>query len=172
LINVANRRLGNAERRVADEEDIALSVFASLCLGVQEGRFDRLGDRDDLWKLLVAITSMKSVDQIRRQTAQKRGGGQVRGDSVLMRVPAGTNFAGGFDKVISTDPTPEFIVAMQEQTELLFASLRNEVLRRIATLRLEGHSNPEIAKLLGISVRSVERKLKLIRNTWSYQADC
>ena len=34
----------------ADEEDVALSAFDSLCRGAVEGRFPRLDDRNDLWR--------------------------------------------------------------------------------------------------------------------------
>jgi DNA-binding CsgD family transcriptional regulator len=45
--------------------------------------------------------------------------------------------------------------------------LPDETQRHIARLRLEGHANEEIAKELGISLRTVERKLGLIRELWS-----
>ena len=44
-------------RRDFDEEDVALSVFQSLCDGVKSGKFSRLDDRVNLWALLVVITS-------------------------------------------------------------------------------------------------------------------
>ncbi len=80
---MAARHLGSAPRRIADEEDVAVSVFETLCKGAAAGRFEKLQDRDDLWKLLTAIAGMKSVDQIRRQTAKKRGGEDVRGESII-----------------------------------------------------------------------------------------
>ncbi len=39
-------------------------------------------------------------------------------------------------------------------------------MRPIALLTLEGFSQAEIAAQLGISLRSVERKLQLIRRLW------
>ena len=83
LVRTAGRKLADVPKRMADEEDVALSAFHSLCRGAQAGRFDLLQDRDDLWRLLVAIASRKAVDQMRRQTSQKRGGGAVRGESVV-----------------------------------------------------------------------------------------
>ena len=37
-------------RAEADEEDAALSAFNSSCLGVAQGRFPQLADREDLWR--------------------------------------------------------------------------------------------------------------------------
>jgi len=68
---------------VSDEEDIALSILRCLCHGAAEGRFDKLENHDDLWRLLMTITKHKCVDQMRREARQKRGGAQMRGESAL-----------------------------------------------------------------------------------------
>ncbi len=44
--------------------------------------------------------------------------------------------------------------------------LRDDALRQIALLLLEGSSNEEVAARLGCSVRTVERKRDLIRRAW------
>ena len=62
LVQIAKSRLAGASRRVADEEDVALSVFHSLCRGAAAGRFERLRDRHELWQMLIAITQQKVVD--------------------------------------------------------------------------------------------------------------
>ena len=86
----------------------------SLCRGAAEGRLTQLTNRDDLWKLLVAIASKKVVDQIRRQTSKKRGGGQVRGDSILAK--PGRDAPAGFDQFMNLEPTPEFLAAPVKRT--------------------------------------------------------
>jgi RNA polymerase sigma factor (sigma-70 family) len=167
LLQLAKKRLGGASRRIADEEDVAISVFDTLCRGAAEGRFTQLADRDDLWRLLIAITQQKAVDQIRRQVRAKRGGGEVRGDSVFMKLPAGDSSDEGFEAVLASDPTPEMLASMDEEYQRLLDLLRNDELRSIAVWRMEGYSNDEIAQRLGRTTRSVERKLKLIREKWS-----
>src|SRR6516164_6970459 len=83
LVRLARQKLCNTGRGVADEEDVALSAFHSLCLGAREGRFPALADRGGLWGLLVFITAQKAADQIAYQRRKKRGGGKVRGESAL-----------------------------------------------------------------------------------------
>jgi hypothetical protein len=80
MVELARLRLRSSRHKDAgsDEEDAALSAFDSLCAGLTRGRFPNLADRDDLWKLLVVITTRKVQAQARRQLRQKRGGGQVR----------------------------------------------------------------------------------------------
>jgi RNA polymerase sigma factor (sigma-70 family) len=164
LVRVASRQLGAAPRRIADEEDVAVSVFDSLCKGAAAGRFDKLNDRDDLWRLLTAISGMKAVDQIRRQTAKKRGGDKLRGESIVAGV---NNPLGGFDQLVHGEPTPEFLAVMDEQQQEMFRILPDETQRSVARLRFEGYANEEIAEKLDISLRSVERKLKVIREMWT-----
>src|SRR3954469_12046784 len=78
LVQIARDRLREAPRGKADEEDVALSAFHSLCQGAARGRFPELQDRNNLWKLLLAITAQKALDHRRREGRLKRGGGRAR----------------------------------------------------------------------------------------------
>ena len=75
LVRFAQKKLATAPRRMADEEDIALSAVNSFCMGAKQGKFPQLNDHDDLWRLLVTITARKAMHQLRRMRRQKRGGG-------------------------------------------------------------------------------------------------
>src|SRR3954449_262565 len=72
LVRLARARLLAAPRAAADadEEDAALSAFDSFCGGAARGRFPRLVDRDELWRLLVVLTARKVVAQAQRQCRQ------------------------------------------------------------------------------------------------------
>ena len=166
LVDLARRRLRDAPKRMADEEDIAQSVFHSLCRGAAAGRFENIRDRDELWWLLLAITRQKVVDHVRHETAQKRGAGRVQSESGLNGDSEDSNGL-GLDRLIGQDPTPEFILMLDEQRQRLLSLLRDDRLRQIAVFRIEGFSVPEIAEDLRVSTRSVERKLQLIRGVWS-----
>src|SRR6516165_3804153 len=74
LVGLARCKLQGLPRRAADEEDVALSAFASFCHGVECGRFPQLADRNDLWRLLVTITARKAIHLARDERSQKRGG--------------------------------------------------------------------------------------------------
>ena len=50
-----------------------------------------------------------------------------------------------------------------ETLQCLLDSLRNESLRTIALAGMESSTNQEIADVRGIGLRSIERKLQLIR---------
>jgi DNA-directed RNA polymerase specialized sigma24 family protein len=167
LVRLARQKLGEGHRREADEEDVALSAFHSLCRGAAEGRFPQLDNRHDLWKLLVTITARKAGAQLRRAHRHKRGGGAVRGESVFIQADA-SNRPFGIDDVMGDEPTPELVAAITEQCDRLLAALGDDLLRRIALAKLEGYSNEEIAAQLDCVPRTVERKLARIREIWGH----
>lgn len=166
LVRLARAKLGAIPRGEADEEDIALSAFHSFCQGAADGRFPRLDDRYGLWRLLVTITVRKALDQSERQGRKKRGGGRVRGEAAL----AGGDpdaLEAGLELVAGREPTPAFAAMVADECRRLLEQLGDETLRRIALLRMEGYSDPEIAAQLGCGLRTVGRKLELIRKAWT-----
>ncbi len=167
IVRLARRRLGELPRRVVDEEDVALSAMNSLFRGAEAGRFPRLEDRDDLWKLLVTITARKAIKQQRRYYADKRGGGLVQGESVLDRRGDDSERRGGIDQVLGREPTPELAQMISETCRTMLDDLGDETLEQIALLKLEGYANTEIAEQLKCSRRTVERKLERIKEKWA-----
>ena len=171
LLRLASRKLGDLPRRIADEEDVVLSAFHDFLRGVEDGRFTRLEDRDDLWQVLVMLTERKAVGLRRHQQAEKRGGGQVRGESVLEADFAQSSAPPGIGQLAGCEPTPQFAAQVQEEYGRLYALLNDETLRQIARGKLEGHKNAELAVQLKMSLRAVERKLQLIRRLWSQELE-
>jgi DNA-directed RNA polymerase specialized sigma24 family protein len=169
LVRLARQKLRNTGRRVADEEDVALSAFHGLCLGARGGRFPVLADRDGLWGLLVFITAQKAADQIAHERRQKRGGGKVRGDSALDG-DAANSHGGGFDRILSHSPGPVTLNVWAEGYGRLLDRLGDETLRQVAELRVQGYKVEEIAERLGLARRTVHRKIDLIRTVWLAEA--
>lgn len=167
VVNLARTRLQVRYRRMADEEDVAVSVFQSLVDGVEAGRFPELSNRENLWRLLAVITSRKAVDRVQHENRQKRGGGNVRGDSIFLD---DTAEAGGFARFAADDPAPDMALDLAERADAMLDALPTEEHRRIAELRLEGYENAEIAELLELNVRTVQRRLEDIRDEWTAAA--
>jgi DNA-directed RNA polymerase specialized sigma24 family protein len=141
---------GRLPGRKADAEDVALSAFFQFCRAAADQRFARLASRDDLWHLLVVLTARKAVDWRKHQTAQKRGG-------PTQGLPDEVSSSG-------TDPALDAVVA--DEIRALFDRLDGDDLREIAQLKLDGYTNEEIAGKLGCTVRTVCRRLALIRDIW------
>jgi DNA-directed RNA polymerase specialized sigma24 family protein len=169
LAGIARTKLAPLARRVRDEEDIALSTLDSFFQATEEGRYPGIGDRTELWPLLAQIAVCKALKQREYELATKRGGGVVRGDSAVneMRWNDLVDAQAGFDRFLSSDPTPDSVVELQELVGNLMQRLENVTLRQVAQLKLSGYANNEIADKLEVSERTVERKLVRIRTLLS-----
>src|SRR5262245_52940889 len=155
LTRLASRHgAGRHAGAVEDEEDAALSAFHSFCQGVARGRFPRLDGREDLWRLLVVITARKVSAQRQRARARKRGG-DAQHNSTDINV------------IMTKELGPEFAAEMAEECRRLLDRLDNDDLRQVAIWRMEGYEREEIARRMGCAVRTVARRLDLIRKTWS-----
>ena len=143
-------------QQAADAEDAALSAFANFWKPSDD--FAVVLNRDDLWKLLGTITVPKALKQARREAAEKRGGGYTLCEAALNR-PDGSPLP--LDEAAGLFPAQEFDLHSAELLEAL-----DPELRRIAVLRLLGHTNREIAGVLECTERKIERKLHLIRLQW------
>jgi DNA-directed RNA polymerase specialized sigma24 family protein len=167
LVRLAQAKLRSSRRVAEDEEDAALSAFDSFCASAAKGRFPRLDDRDDLWHILVALTRRKAADQARRQQRQKRGGGRIASESELV----GDDGRALLDAIAGPEPSPEFAAELAEECRRRLDDLRDDSLRQVAVLRMEGYSNEEIAERMGLRLRSLSRKIELIRRTWLGEED-
>ena len=171
LVRIAGSKLPRGVRREFDEEDVALSAFHSLCIGVKEGKFPRLDDRDNLWSLLVVITARKAMRHVRSATALKRGGGDVAGESALNASGKDEQIGHGINEVIGKEPSAEFAAEISEQSDRLLSLLPDDAMRKLALLKMEGYSNKEASDELDCGLRTVERRLGLIRNLWEAADD-
>ena len=159
LVGLARARLRGVPRRVADEEDVALSAFDSFCRRAQAGQFRSLHDRDDLWQILALITVRKAADLRNYQGRQSRGRGRIRSLTELTRE--------GLETIAGEEPTPELAAQFVEEFRRLMEQLGDPSLRSVAALKLEGYTNDEIAARLGCVTSTVERKLARIRGEWA-----
>src|SRR4051812_2969398 len=144
MVDLARAKLRASVRRVADEEDVALSAFHNFCQAAAEQRFPRLANRDDLWQVLVMLTARKAIDQ------RKYAGRKKRADSATQALDDAA-----LDSVIGADPDPAFAALVADEFRELLSQLGDDQLRLIAIRKLEGSSNEEIAEELNCTVRTI-----------------
>lgn len=180
LASVARRRLRElgARCRAEDEADAVQEAFAAFFRRVQEGAYPDCRDRNDLWCVLVKIADSKARQLARDERRRKRGGGKVRGDSVL--IGSDTTPGGGFDRLagaagdlplagpIAEEPDEAFVDQLLDTFVLCYGAL-DEMERQVLRGQLQGHTHDEIAREIGCVTRTVERKLKVIRSRWQQQ---
>jgi hypothetical protein len=163
LLDLACRRLDQRLKRRVDEQDVLQSVFASFCLRQKRGDFT-LDSRDELLRLLVTMTLNKTRSAAARHGSQRR---DYHRETPAGRADDSLSPDEALAQMEDTAPTPEEVVVLTEQLERRMASLP-EPLRQIALWKLEGYTNEEIAapERLRCTVRTVERKVRLIREFW------
>jgi DNA-directed RNA polymerase specialized sigma24 family protein len=164
LVGLAWHKLQGRPRAAADEEDVALSAFHSFFRGVEGGRFPQLADRDDVWHLLMCLTARKACRLLRDESRLKRGGGAVR------HLSAVEGDEEGLAEVIGREPTPEFAALFAEEVRARLEALGDDELRAVAWAKADGYSIAEVAARLEVTVRTVERRLCVIRKLWSEEA--
>ena len=164
LVRLAAAKLPRTVRRDFDEEDVALSAFDTLCRGLRQGKIPRLDDRNNLWLLLVVITSRKAAYRMRGATAQKRGGGRVLGESAYGC--GDDSLPRGIEQTLGREPTADFTAEVADELDRLLALLPDNNMRELALAKLEGCTNAEAAAQLDCGLRTVERRLQLIRRIW------
>jgi DNA-directed RNA polymerase specialized sigma24 family protein len=168
LVARTRQRLAAMPRRAADEEDVALSAFASFCRAAAQGRFPQLHDRDDLWHLLIVITDRKAGRLVQYERRRRRGGGQVLDEAALGHGwPAAEDFP--LAQIAGREPSPDFAAQMGEECQRLLAALDDPDLQRAAVLKMEGYTVAEIAAQMACVERTVKRWLQLIRQTWEQE---
>lgn len=162
LAGAARRKLSGFARRVADEFAIANEVLQEFQQRMQAGDFGNVANRADLFPLLIRLTHDKVIDEIRRLSAQKRGGGRTRGNSIFM--PKRDQRAGDFDRIRGVIESPSTRQIVIDQLQRLVERLPDETMRAVFMLRAEGYTNDEIARELRVSVATVERKRRRIKD--------
>ena len=167
LLRYAQKKLPDRLRRAMDEEDVALSALKSFFSANQRGAFPDLASRDDLWKLLVCIAARKAQARVRHETRKKRGGGFVQGESIFITGSQSGDPSPGIAGIESTALNPELLAQFSDEFETLMNALSDDTQRTIAILRIEGYAVAEISERVACAVRTVERKLNLIRRTWT-----
>jgi RNA polymerase sigma-70 factor (ECF subfamily) len=153
LVAVARRRLSRPITSRVDPEDIVQSVFRTFFGRLQAGQF-HLDQQNDLCKLLVRITVNKTLRQVAFQKAAKRD-------------PAHEAHTDSADQdqvleLLAREPAPEEAVAFLDQLEHFLAQLDPQE-RRILEMRLQGYSNEDICRELGIYDRKIRRVLERVR---------
>lgn len=154
LLRIAAKHLPERLLRRVGPEDVVQSACRTFLRRAEIGEF-HLADSEALWQLMCAITLTKVREQTRFHLRKKRGLDQEAD-------PSPTASGGpGFDAA-APEPTPAEAVEFADQFEKLLAGLDEEE-RRVVDLKLQEHTNEQIAESLGCSERTVRRILKRVQ---------
>ena len=163
LSQIAERKLGGRTRRVVDEFAIANEVLHEFLRRTERGDFAEVTNHDELLPLLIRLTHDRVVDEIRRFCAQKRGGGQTRGDSV-MESPSKIGEMNGHHHFRGLVETPSTRQILADELDAIMKRLPDEKMQAILMLRSEGYTEEEMAEELDVSVATIQRKRRRIKD--------
>lgn len=159
LLNLARTKLQSCPKRFADEDDVVQKAFENFFRNVQENRFPKLNNRDDLWQILCMIVGRKAIDQFRKATS----GPIVNGDSInknSAQTPV-------LNAAMNAEPPGNMAVEFAEEFEKRISSLKKKEYQKLAMLKLAGFKNQEAADEMKCGLRTIERWLEYIRGEWS-----
>lgn len=153
---LASRRISKGMQRRIGPESVMLSACRTFFRRAQAGEFD-LPDAEALWRLLCAITVNKVRMKTRYHSSQKR--------NLAEEVHPET-----MPDVSGQGQLPEEGVIFEEQLELLLSQFEGDE-QKVLELKLEQHTNEEIAEKMGCSERTVRRMMKRIQARLSHLVD-
>ena len=150
--NQARKYLLDVSTARVDDEDVMAKVFKSLFMRLTDHRLVVPENRRQLWGLLRSMTRKKSAEV-------------ARYEAVGRRPPAGSSEM--LDKVPSDSPDPRAALEQLQTLKDVLASLPSDTHRQIILLRTARHSDDEIAEILQLGKRTVQRRRKEIRNLFA-----
>jgi RNA polymerase sigma factor (sigma-70 family) len=167
LMKLARRKLSDQSTAIADEEDIVICAFESFLRRVREGAYGQVNGRGELWKLLVTITLNKAYKHNRDSQRTKRAG------PVLYRVDPVNEYEQAVQEALSNlasrELAPDLVASISDSLTHLLSVLGDPELQQIATAKLKGYTNQEIAQLQDRSLPTIERRMRLIRDLWQQE---
>ncbi len=149
----ARRFLTKQDRADGFDEDLASETMTNVWLGITQGRFGSVSNRDELWFTMMSIAKSRALDR-RKFLHRKRRMFGIPGQLA-------TFFQGRIDFSLPSDEF-EFLEVWEKFTN----SLPNDEYREIARMRMDGMKVNEIANKLESVPKSVRRKLRIIRGEW------
>lgn len=149
LQRLAHRHMASGLLARVGSDDVVQSVYRTFFRRAAVGQF-AFDDSQDLWRLLCAITVTKVREKARHHLRQKRGFDRERALDEAQELHA-------------PEPGPDDQAAFVELFEQILSELDDEE-RQIVDRKLQGLTNPEIARELGCSERTVRRILSRMKH--------
>lgn len=179
LYRLAQRILQGIPDRVADPDQAIVDAFLSFLDLVRESNYKQLDDRNDVLQLLTMLTVRKTLNQRRYWKGLRLGLNQTVGESRLKSPNLAESNPAGIDQAAIHEESPDLATILSDELEHLAKLLashdppdkhRFQELLRLQwegfCRRPEGYTQDEIAKKMNVDRRTVQRKLKLIRQIW------
>ncbi len=154
VLRVVRRKLDRPMRSLFDSTDFANDVFKSLVAKSDRFEFENIAA---LKAHLARAAEQKVIDEHRRQHRQKRNRSREQ--------RFGEDEAGLMFEPPSSDPSPSQYAVEREARETILATQTGND-RQVLELKQLGYSTEEVAERVGMNVRTVQRVLKKVSDSW------
>ena len=161
IAQFAESKLRRGIRVTDDGEDIAISVLHTITRNSAKGRFPDLQDRDDLWFLMIVIAQHAVIDKKRTELRRERQAAPVHTMTDLMEL-----YNVDLEDFLGNDNSASKLLEIIDCWDELLKKLPDDRNREVAKLKMQSYSNREIADILGMVPRTVDRKIRLIAQRW------
>ncbi len=164
LQGVAQNHLSDRLQRRVGSDDVVQSACRTFFRRISAGQFD-VPDADALWRLMCAITLTKARRAARDHSRQKRG---MQSEQYLDATPE-NNDAPNI-QLTGKEQTPVDAAMFSDQMDQLLSNLNPQECQ-VLDLKLQNHTNDEIAGQMNCSERTVRRIAAQIKQRWTILFD-
>ena len=143
-----------------DEEDIVSIAFFRLTTAMLEEKADGITNRKEFWRLLSVIAQRRIRDSYRHQNAQRRGGDVkiISLHGIAFEPDADESGAAENGSCDSNELIGRLLNVAQGMHRPEFA--------KIIELKTQNKTNAEVARALGISLRTTQYLIREIKQMW------
>jgi len=173
LKSTVSRRIQSMPRLTGDASDLTSTVLHDFLSDMIRAPGIDLSDVNRVWSLM-KLVSVRYINDVAKQRYADKRGGLVETyslDALVRRNgspqnddPTDMTLAPIVQDKKALDPCDS--VLFDELVERLLARLPDDTARRIVLMRLQNQSTGEIADLMQVSIRTVQRHLKEIERLW------
>lgn len=155
---VVQRRISDMPKLAGEASDLTSEALQGFLTRTVRSAELEMSDINGMWCLLKTITRRHVNDVLKSRLAQKRGGQTTTVSLDAMSMPGMTDGP-------HVDPGSE--LQFDELVESLLERLPADIARQIVLMKLENRSSGEIAELLNVSIRRVQRQLQEVKKIWN-----
>ncbi len=145
--------------RAVDEEDIVSVAFYKLTAAMIEDKAEGITNRKEFWRLLRIITKRKLNDSLRYENAKKRGGDHTVVS--LDCIPDTVQPAPADSKGSNLDDD-----SLMQMLQQVAERMHRKEFAKIIEHKVQGMTNSEVARNLGISLRTTQYLIQDIKDAW------
>ena len=141
-------KLTSQDRAEGFEDDLASETMTTIWQGLTKGRFENVTNRVELWYVMMAVGNRRALNRRKYLRCKKR----------LVGIPG--QLATFLKRDVEPIPASHYFDVL-DAWEQFMKTLPNDQYREIVRMSLEGMNVNEIATLLNIVPRTVERKQEI-----------